>query len=302
MGTRSSVHMASVVTVADVASWLKSQFPEAKCAAEVRSNHIDGAVLRSMSEVELEQHMSIESFGLRRKIYWAIQALPAADKAPAKRESVSKKRVISAKEANALQSPGTVVTSTRAEARRLQEVIALSTTEKSLKEGTSSSLKRKATRPLPADSHHLDKLEQKQLQQGIEASKALHAAQQKSKNAPRTAKAASTKQAARPKAAAKSAKAGTKSQANSAGAVAAAKNAQTGPPVGSTVWVDWHGICPAKVAKATRWPGWYMCHFEDQEKVEKANVLLGTDSSGGTPLPWRKTRAELEALLATSVK
>ena len=286
--------MASGVTVADVASWLKSQFPEAKAAiANIRSNHIDGAVLRSMSEVELEQHMLIESFGLRRKIYWAIQALPAADTAPPKHESVSKKRIISAKEANALQCPGTVVSSTRAEARRLQEVIELSTTEKSVKQGASSSLKRKATRPLPADSHHLKKLEQQQLQQGIEASKALHAAQQKSKSAPRTAKATSIKQAARPKAAAKSVKAATKS----AGA-SQESPVETGPPVGSTVWVDWHGICPAKVVKATRWPGWYMCHFQDQEKVEKANVLLGTDSSGGTPLPWCKTRAELEVLLA----
>lgn len=64
------------MSCADVAAWMKTTFPEATVAAGcVKREDIDGAVLSSMTEEDLEKYMKVKSFGLRRRIFLAIQRL-----------------------------------------------------------------------------------------------------------------------------------------------------------------------------------------------------------------------------------
>eukprot|EP00976_Prorocentrum_cordatum_P089340 1187678-Prorocentrum_minimum.AAC.4 len=76
-------------TVAEVAVFVKTGCPEpfATAAAEkVHENAIDGAVLRSMSEKDLDRILGLNKFGIRRKLYTRISELFKT--APAKQSEI----------------------------------------------------------------------------------------------------------------------------------------------------------------------------------------------------------------------
>jgi hypothetical protein len=81
-----------VVSVDDVAAWLKKTFPQLRQASNAaKKEGIDGEVLRSMDEGEIERYLGVQSFGHRRQLVWAIKALPGLSKAPSRKQGASRK-------------------------------------------------------------------------------------------------------------------------------------------------------------------------------------------------------------------